>query len=400
VNPPEGVRRHDLWLLGAVLVLAGCGLVLIYSSSAMFAMQRHHDAAYFLRRHAIYLTLGLTAFGVGAYLDFGVWRRISAPLLIASLLLLVATAIPGLAVRVGGASRWIRIGSLTVQPSEMAKFALLVYLAAFLSRRMEQASRGDRPPIGLQHALGFLGPALVVLVLVGLVLRQPDLGTAALMMAVALLVLFAAGIRKGYLLAGVLLAAPAAWLLIVRTPWRLKRLLAFMDPWAHRYDIGYQVSESLISIGSGGVFGLGLGDGKQKLFFLPEAHTDFILAIAGEELGFVGLVGIILAFGVVLWRGIVASLRARDAFGAYLALGITCMMVLGALIHTGVTLGLLPTKGITLPLVSYGGSALVFTLLGAGVLLNIATGSPEPPRLRLERSKGGNRRVGSESAQR
>jgi len=389
-------RRHDVWLLGALLALAGCGLVLVYSSSAVFAEQRHHDAAYFLKRHAVVLAMGLTALALGAYLDFTVWRRLSAPLLMGSLVLLGCTAVPALAARVGGASRWIHVGPLTFQPSELAKFALLVYLAAFLARRIEQAARGDRPPIGLQSALGFVGPAVVVLVLVGLVLRQPDLGTAALMIAVALLVLFAAGIRKGYLLAGLLIAAPIGWLLIVKTPWRLKRLLAFVDPWAHRHDVGYQVSESLISVGSGGIWGQGLGDGKQKLFFLPEAHTDFILAIVGEELGLVGLAAVILLFGVVLWRGIRAALRARDAFGAYLALGITCMMVLGALIHTGVTLGLLPTKGITLPLVSYGGSSLLITLLGAGVLLNIATGAPEPPRLRVERGASGNRRVLSE----
>lgn len=390
-------RRHDLSLLLAVLALAGLGLVVVYSSSAVFAAQRHHDAAYFLKRHALFLGIGAVALAIGAYLDFGVWRRLAVPLLLASVLLLVATAVPGIASRAGGASRWIRVGPLTMQPSELAKFALLVYLASFLSRRLEQSARGERPPLGLQSALGFVGPALVVLLLVGLVLRQPDLGTAALMLTVSLLVLFAAGIRKGYLLAGVLLAAPVGWLLIVKTPWRLKRLLAFLDPWAHRHDVGYQVSESLISVGSGGVWGLGLGDGRQKLFFLPEAHTDFILAVVGEEMGLVGIVLVVLLFGILLWRGLRAALRARDPFGAYLALGLTCMLVLGALIHTGVTLGLLPTKGITLPMVSYGGSSLVMCLFGAGVLLNIATGSPEPPRLRLERAAG-NRRVTRQEA--
>jgi len=391
-------RRHDLWLLGTILALAGLGLVLVYSSSAVFAAQRHHDAAYFLKRHAAFLGIGLVALALGATLDFGVWRRLAVPLLLASLALLVATSVPGIAARAGGASRWIRVGPLTMQPSELAKFALLVYLASFLSRRLEQSARGERPPLGLQSALGFVGPALVVLVLVGLVLRQPDLGTAALMLAVALLVLFAAGIRKGYLLAGLMLAAPVGWLLIVKTPWRLKRIFAFLDPWAHRYDAGYQVSESLISVGSGGVWGLGLGDGRQKLFFLPEAHTDFILAIVGEELGFLGIAAVVVLFGILLWRGLRAALLARDAFGAYLALGITCMLALGALIHTGVTLGLLPTKGITLPLVSYGGSSLIMCLFCAGVLLNVATGAPEPPRLRLERAADGNRRVGRQEA--
>jgi cell division protein FtsW len=380
-------------LLAAVLALAGLGLVLVYSSSAVFAAQRHHDAAYFLKRHAAFLGLGVTALALGATLDFAVWRRLTVPLLLGSLVLLAATAVPGIAARAGGASRWIRLGPLTMQPSELAKFALLVYLASFLSRRLEQAAHGERPPIGVTSAFAFVGPALVVLLLVGLVLRQPDLGTAALMLAVSLLVLFAAGIRKGYLLAGVLLSAPIGWLLIVKTPWRLKRLLAFLDPWAHRHDVGYQVSESLISIGSGGGWGLGLGDGRQKLFFLPEAHTDFVLAVIGEELGFAGIAVVIVLFAVVLWRGLLAALRARDSFGAYLALGITCMLVLGALVHTGVTLGLLPTKGITLPLISYGGSSLIMCLLAAGVLLNIATGSPEPPRLRLERAAVGNRRV-------
>src|SRR6185503_13856102 len=207
---------------------------------------------------------------------------------------------------------------------------------------------------------------------------QPDLGTAVIFGVVALGLLCVAGTRASYLVLAVLVAAPAGWNFIVSTPFRMRRMLAFLDPWAFRRDVGYQITESLISVGSGGVTGMGLGDGRQKLFFLPEAHTDFILSIVGEELGLLGILTVIGLFGVLVWRGYRTAFRARDVFGAYLAFGLTTMFGLQALINIGVVLGSLPTKGLPLPFISHGGTSLLVSLFMAGVLANISARNPEP----------------------
>jgi cell division protein FtsW len=214
--------------------------------------------------------------------------------------------------------------------------------------------------------------------MMGLLLKQPDLGTAVIFGLVALGLLFIAGTRTSYLILAVLVAAPVGWKFIVSTPFRMRRMLAFLDPWAFRRDVGYQITESLISVGSGGVTGLGLGDGRQKLFFLPEAHTDFILSIVGEELGLLGVSFVIVAFAVLVWRGLRAATRARDPFGSYLAFGISAMFGLQSLINIGVVLGSLPTKGLPLPFISYGGTSLVVSLFMAGVLANVSARNPEP----------------------
>jgi cell division protein FtsW len=292
--------------------------------------------------------------------------------------------------RAGGAVRWFRLGPLSFQPSELAKFALCVYLATLLARKAEEVK---------DFKMGFLPPLLVTGVMMGLLLKQPDLGTAFIFGAVALGLLFVAGTRTSYLIMAVLVAAPIGWKFIVSTPFRMRRMLAFLDPWAFRRDVGYQITESLISVGSGGVTGLGLGDGRQKLFFLPEAHTDFILSIVGEELGLVGIGMVIGLFGMLVWRGLRAAVRARDAFGCYLAFGITAMFALQALVNIGVVLGSLPTKGLPLPFVSYGGTSLLVSLFMAGVLGNISARNPEPREWQWPGGRGprdgggGNRRV-------
>jgi cell division protein FtsW len=281
------------------------------------------------------------------------------------------------------------MGPLSFQPAELAKLALCVYLAYLLARKAEKVR---------VFSVGFLPPLLVTGLMMGLLLKQPDLGTAAIFGAVALGLLFVAGTRTSYLILAVLVAAPIGWKFIVSTPFRMRRMLAFLDPWAFRRDVGYQITESLISVGSGGVTGLGLGDGRQKLFFLPEAHTDFILSIIGEELGLLGVLTVVSCFGVLVWRGLRSAVRARDVFGTYLAFGITAMFGLQALVNIGVVLGSLPTKGLPLPFISYGGTSLVMSLFMAGVLGNISARNPEPrePLLRsLGRRalKGANRRL-------
>jgi len=376
--PPER-EGVDLIMLLAVLALVGLGMVMVYSSSAVFAAARYGSATFFLERNLVYLTVGLVALYVGWRLDYGFYHRVSYPMLAGIFLLLLALLVPGLGTRVDGATRWFHIAGVSLQPSEPAKFALVVYLAYSLAKKRDSVKL---------FSVGFL-PHLCVAGLMGiLVLRQPDLGTAAILGLVTLLLLFVAGTKLSYIVVSLLAAAPLAYQLIVGTPWRLRRLLAFLDPWAYRQDAGYQISESLISIGSGGLYGLGLGDGKQKLFFLPAAHTDFVFAIVGEELGLVGMAAVVALILVVVVRGLRAALRARDLFGTYLAFGITSVFGFQALLHIAVVLGLVPTKGITLPLVSYGGSALVTMMFCMGVLLNIAARNPTPAPVKLAERRG------------
>jgi cell division protein FtsW len=365
IRPSEvGVDRV---LVAAVLLLAAFGSVMIFSAGAVFAAKKYGDPFYFLKRELVYGILGLCAFTVALRVDYGLYRRYAYPLLVFTILCLVAVLKIGS--RAGGAIRWFRLGPLSFQPGELAKFALALYLATLLARKAEKVR---------DFSVGFLPPLLVTGVMMGLLLKQPDLGTAVIFGAVALGLLFIAGTRTSYLILAVLVAAPVGWKFIVSTPFRMRRMLAFLDPWAFRRDVGYQITESLISVGSGGVAGLGLGDGRQKLFFLPEAHTDFILSIVGEELGLMGVSFVILAFAVLVWRGLRAAVRARDPFGCYLAFGISAMFGLQALVNIGVVLGSLPTKGLPLPFISYGGTSLLVSLFMAGVLANISARNPEP----------------------
>jgi cell division protein FtsW len=373
----------DRVLVGAVLGLLAIGIVMVYSSGAVFAAKKYGDASYFLKREMIYALLGLGALSVASRLDYGVYRRLAYPLLFLSIFSLAAVLKIGS--RAGGA---FRLGPLSFQPGELAKLALCIYLAALLARKAEKVR---------VFSIGFLPPLLVTGLMMGLLLKQPDLGTAVIFGAVALGLLFIAGTRSSYLILAVLVAAPAGWKFIVSTPFRMRRMLAFLDPWAFRRDVGYQITESLISVGSGGVTGLGLGDGRQKLFFLPEAHTDFILSIIGEELGLIGVLCIVAGFALLVWRGLRAAVRARDVFGTYLAFGITAMFGLQALVNIGVVLGSLPTKGLPLPFISYGGTSLVMSLFSAGVLANISARNPEPHEGLLPAArhalKGANRRL-------
>ena len=385
IRPSEvGVDRV---LVGAVLMLAAFGMVMVFSSGAVFAARRYGDSTYFLKREIVYAIIGLGAMSVAVRVDYSLYRKLAYPLLFGSIILLAAVL--KLGSRAGGAIRWFRAGPLSFQPGELAKFALCVYLAYLLARKAEKVR---------MFSVGFLPPLLVTGVMMGLLLKQPDLGTAAIFGAVALSLLFVAGTRANYLILAILVAVPAGWTFIVSTPFRMKRMLAFLDPWAFRRDVGYQITESLISVGSGGVTGLGLGDGRQKLFFLPEAHTDFILSIVGEELGLLGVLLVIALFSVVVWRGLRTAFRARDLFGAYLAFGITTMFGLQALVNIGVVLGSLPTKGLPLPFISYGGTSLIMSLASAGVLANISARNPEPgewllPGAHKRWLKGMNRRL-------
>jgi cell division protein FtsW len=357
--------RWDLTLFGVTLLLAAFGLVMVYSASSVYALGRFGSDTHFALRQLVYLGVGLVALLVAMRLDYRVLAKWSRPLLLAAVVLLIVVLVPGLGVRVGGAQRWFRLGPLSLQPSELAKLALMIYLATILAdenRRLKTLGTG------------FVAPLLVVGLVTGLTLLQPDLGTAVLLGMSALLLMFVAGTRVVYLFAAGLIAAPLAWFAVVGTPWRLKRLMAFFDPEGHKEGAGYQVYEALLTLGSGGLSGVGLGEGHQKLFYLPEAHTDFILPVIGQELGFLGVSAVLVLFGLLLWRGTRAALGAPDRFGRYLATGITSVLGFQACMNMAVVVGAMPTKGITLPFVSYGGTSLVISLFMIGVLLSISRG--------------------------
>lgn len=387
---------QDLVLYACTLGLVAFGVVMVYSASAIYATQKFGAATYFLKRDLLWSGLGLVAMAMAARTDYRAYRRWSYPLLIATVVMLGAVLVFG--VRINGARRWFHLAGVSFQPAELAKLALVIYLATSLARKAEKVR---------SFTIGFVPHMIVCGLMMALLLKQPDLGTAVILGMATLLILFVAGAKISYILFAFLAAAPVVYQAIVGTPWRLKRMLAYLDPWQYRFDAGYQITESLISIGSGGTTGLGLGDGKQKLFFLPEAHTDYIMAIVGEELGLLGIAAIAAAFGVIVWRGARAALGARDAFGCYLGFGITAMFGLQAVVNLGVVLGALPAKGLPLPFVSYGGSTLVVDLIAMGILLNISRAAPEPgrespsPGLRLSlfrkrtnrRKPGGGRRV-------
>ncbi|HWV38456.1 MAG TPA: putative lipid II flippase FtsW [Vulgatibacter sp.] len=362
----EKAPAYDRLLLWAVLGLTAIGLTMVYSASAVKAAQGLGDSLYFAKRQVAAAAVGLAGMTLAMKLGYKRLEPLAYPILLAALVLLVLVLIPGIGTVAGGARRWIRFPLISFQPSELAKIALVIYLARSLARKREKVR---------DFSIGFVPHTLVAGLFTLLVLAQPDFGTSVTLGALLFVMLFAAGAKVSWLVGSVLLAIPVGWQLIAGKEYRMKRVLAFLDPWKYRQDIGYQVTESLISVGSGGLFGLGLGAGKQKLYYLPEAHTDFIIAVVGEELGLAGIVVVLALFGVVLWRGMRAAFNAPDAFGAYLALGLTCLLGLQAIGNMLVAMGMLPTKGLALPFLSYGGTSLVLSLSAAGVLLAISSGT-------------------------
>ncbi|HXX32797.1 MAG TPA: putative lipid II flippase FtsW [Myxococcaceae bacterium] len=361
----------DPVLLGAVLALLALGLVMVYSASAVTALEKTGNGFYFLQRQLAAAAVGLLAMATALKLGYRRLARLAYPLLVVTLLLLLAVLVPGVGTLVGGARRWIRFPGVSIQPAEVAKFTWVIYLAYSLAKKRDKVA---------SFSIGFLPHLLLAGVLVGLCMAQPDFGSAVELLVLLFVLLFAAGTKLSYLVGSVLLALPLAYHAVAHSPYRLKRITAFLDPWAHRHDVGYQVAQSLISVGSGGFWGLGLGESRQKLFFLPEAHTDFIFSIIGEELGLFGAAATVLLYGVIVWRGTRAALRANETFGTYLGLGLTALLGVQAVVNMSVAMGMLPTKGLTLPFVSYGGCSLVVSMAAAGVLLSLSA-STAPTRL-------------------
>ncbi|MGH9742807.1 MAG: putative lipid II flippase FtsW [Candidatus Acidiferrum sp.] len=364
----------DRWLFGATVALCLFGAVMIYSASAVTAEKMYSHSYYFLLRQAVWLVLGLLGMFALMRTDY---RRLREPAVIYTavcvvLLMLVGTFFLD---KSHATHRWIRYGPIGIQPSELAKLAIILYLAWFLDqkRRSRMALEFCKQDF-LQTILPAAGP---VLIFVFLILMQPDLGTAVDIALVATAILFAAGLSWKWLAAGAAAALPLLYLLITHVSYREARLTAFLDPNSDPQGAGFQLMQSLIAVGSGGFTGVGLMESKQKLFYLPEAHTDFIYGVICEELGYIGAILVIALFVVYGWRGLRAAFAAPDGFGRLLALGITAMVLSQAFINLAVVLGMVPTKGIPLPFVSYGGSSLLVMLLATGVLLNISQQATE-----------------------
>ncbi|NGZ10690.1 MAG: putative lipid II flippase FtsW [Nitrospira sp. LK70] len=362
---PRAPKRvgMDHILLFVTITLALVGLVMVFSASAVVAGNRFHDSWYYLKRQLAWLACGLVLLHAASRVDYLWWKRLAVPFLVLIIVLLVVVLIPSIGVAANGARRWLRLGPISIQPAEMAKLIAVIYLAAYLAKNEDRLR---------QFSTELLPVLLVVGVISGLLILEPDLGTVVVLGLVTGGLLFVGGAPVAHLLRLVPLALAAVAVLIWLSPYRWQRLIAFFDPTKDPTGAGFQINQSFLAFGSGGLFGVGLGEGKQKLFFLPEAHTDFVLALVGEELGFVGTGVIVLFFALFVIRGFQISTRARIPFGRYLGIGITTLIGVQALINAGVVTGLLPTKGLTLPFVSYGGSSLVISLTGVGILLNIS----------------------------
>ena len=349
-------------LLFTTMTLLAIGIVMVFSAS-YYVLRERNDPYFHLRRQVMWACLGTAGMLFFSNYDYWKLKRWTNLILLLSLILLLAVFIPGVGVEILGARRWIGIGDLTLQPSDMAKMAMMLFAAAYLSRkdvRVEKLTEGTLPVL------------IILGVFFAIIMKQPDLGTAITLAGAVMLVIFAAGMPWQQIFFLGAAAVPLFIYLISSEEYRLQRWMSFLDPWADPLDTGYQIIQSLYAIGPGGLFGVGLGHGRQKMYFLPEPHSDFIFAVIGEELGFLGCTTILIIFFLLFWRGFKIALTAPDAYGSLLATGIISMIALQTLINIGVVTGSIPVTGINLPLISSGGSSLVFTMCSIGVLLNIS----------------------------
>jgi cell division protein FtsW len=385
----EETGPADAILAASVVSLIALGVVMVYSASAILVQVLRHSPAYFLIRQSIYAALGLTAMFITAGIDYRFFRKITYLIFGVALVLLLAVAF-GAGHAAGGATRWIQLGPINIQPAEVAKVAVIFWLAYSLSKKRDKLR---------DFSVGFLPHVLFAGVFMLLCMFQPDFGSAVMIGTITFVLLFTAGTRLGYLLGSIVMTVPVLVVLVITSEYRLKRVKAFMGLGENVAAGMYQVDQSSFAFARGGVFGVGLGDSRQKMLFLPEAHTDFISAIVGEELGLIGTGFLVITFVVIVWRAMRAAVRAADDYGTYLATGIGTFVGLQAFTNLGVAMGLLPTKGLVLPFVSYGGSSLLVNCAAIGVLLNISrprSGSPAPEVSSIESGASDSiRRVGA-----
>ncbi|KAB2335323.1 stage V sporulation protein E [Cytobacillus gottheilii] len=360
---PTKKTTPDLILIIITLSLLAVGLTMVYSASAIWADYKFDDSFFFAKRQLLFAVAGIVAMFFIMNVDYWTWRTWAKLIIIVCFVLLVLVLIPGVGNVRNGSRSWIGVGAFSVQPSEFMKLAMIVFMAKFLSERQKLITsfkKGLAPSLGL----AFLAFAMIMM--------QPDLGTGTVMMGTCVVMIFVAGARISHFVMLGLIGVAGFVALVLSAPYRMKRITSFLDPWEDPLGSGFQIIQSLYAIGPGGLFGLGLGQSRQKFFYLPEPQTDFIFAILSEELGFIGGSFVILLFALLLWRGIRIALGAPDLYGSFLAVGIIAMVAIQVMINVGVVTGLMPVTGITLPFLSYGGSSLTLMLMAIGVLLNIS----------------------------
>jgi cell division protein FtsW len=350
-------------MLLAVAGLLALGVTMVLSTSYLHSQERYGDGTYFFRKQLIAMGAGAIALVGCSLAPSALYRRFAYPLLAISFILLVMVLIPGIGVSRGGARRWIMFPGFAFQPSELAKLSMVVYLAHSLAKKEELIR---------SFSVGIVPHLIVSGAFAGLLLLEPDFGTALILTMLLYFMLFVGGVRVSHLLATGLLALPALVYVLMTAEYRLRRLMTFWDPWSDPSGSGFHVIQSLIAFGSGQWFGRGLGESRQKLLYLPEAHTDFVYSVIGEELGLLGALVVLGLFAVIIFRGLQLSAKIEEPFDQYLAFGLTVLLGLQALIHMGVVMGLMPTKGLVLPFISYGGSAMMINLMEAGILLGLS----------------------------
>jgi len=362
-NHKTNYLSYDVVILLPVFFLTGMGIAMVYSASSAIALHDYKNEYYFFSKQLIFAGLGLFGMLVCRYIPYRLYRNLAYVMVAGALILLGIVLMKGMGHEVKGAIRWLQFNGIRFQPVEFARFALIVFMGYSLTKKQDDIER---------FSIGFLPHVMILLVFSALILMQPDYGSVAIFWMMAWLIMFAGRVRFSQLsLSALVFVLPAAVILIFSSDYRLKRCMSFLDPWQYPKDEGYQVIHSLMGFGSGGIWGKGFGQGYQKLFYLPDPHTDFIFSVIGEEGGLRWVLIVIFLYLIILWRGLGIARSKRDFFGSLLALGITVSIALQAVINMGVNLSLLPTKGLTLPFLSYGGSSLVINLALIGVLMNI-----------------------------
>ena len=353
----------DKWMLLAVVGLLAVGVTMVLSTSYLYSQERYGDGTYFFRKQMIAIGAGAVALIACAMIPSALYRKFAYPLLALSFIILTLVLVPGVGVNRGGARRWITFPGFAFQPSELAKLALVFYLAHSMAKK-EQMIR--------TFCVGVLPHLIVFGLFAGMLLLEPDFGTALMLSMLLYFMLFIGGARVHHLLGTGLMALPVLIYVMTKADYRIRRLMSFLDPWSDAAGSGFHVIQSLIAFGSGQIWGRGLGESRQKLFYLQEAHTDFVFSVIGEELGLLGALAVLALFGVIIARGLQLTAKIEEPFDQYLAFGLTVLLGLQALIHMGVVMGLMPTKGLVLPFISYGGSAMVINLMEAGILLGLS----------------------------
>ena len=368
ISVDESVGYYDVKLMFPVLILVTIGIIMVYSASSVLAFKKFGTDFYFLKKQALFAMIGFVGLVCGRHFPYRHLKALAYPFLIIAIILLGAIFIPGIGYSAGGSARWLRLGGFTVQPSEFARLAMIIYLAYSLDKKNGELKN---------FYVGFLPHVFVLGILTALITMQPDFGSVVILGAITWLMLFVAGVRILHLAPSLLLLVPIGYIYMVSAEYRARRLMSFWDPWQYSANEGYQIIHSLMAFGTGGIWGTGIGQSYQKLHYLPEPHTDFIFSVIGEELGLLGVTIVLSLYVLILWRGIIIAKNAGDSFGTFLATGITSAIAIQVCTNMGVALGLLPTKGLTLPFLSYGGTSLLVNMASIGILMNIGNPGAE-----------------------